>query len=86
VRGQIINVASAGKDQADANTQIAELVGDRLRHARAVFAKRLASDAYHMNDADVAAPTSLRCLITFFYRQMRPLIDQGHPLPRVPPL
>ncbi|VIO74981.1 DNA topoisomerase IV subunit B [Bradyrhizobium ivorense] len=88
LRGKILNVASAGKDKLTANAQIADLVlalgcgtlthyrEEDLRYSRIII----------MTDADVDGAHIASLLITFFYRQMQPLIDQGHLYLAVPPL
>jgi len=88
LRGKILNVASAGKDKLMANAQIADLVQalgcgtgahyreEDLRYARIII----------MTDADVDGAHIASLLITFFYRQMPRLIDEGHLYLAVPPL
>jgi topoisomerase IV subunit B len=88
LRGKILNVASAGKDKLAANQQLADLVQalgcgsgahyreQDLRYDRVII----------MTDADVDGAHIASLLITFFYRQMRELIDNGHLYLAVPPL
>lgn len=88
LRGKILNVASAGKDKLTANAQLADLVmaigagtgahyrEEDLRYTRIVI----------MTDADVDGAHIASLLITFFYRQMPRLIDEGHLYLAVPPL
>src|SRR5256714_3221748 len=88
LRGKILNVASAGKDKLVANAQIADLtkaIGcgtgahyreEDLRYSRIII----------MTDADVDGAHIASLLITFFYRQMPRLIDEGHLYLAVPPL
>lgn len=88
LRGKILNVASAGKDKLTANTQISDLVQaigcgqllhyreEDLRYQRIII----------MTDADVDGAHIASLLITFFYRQMPKLIDEGHLFLAVPPL
>jgi topoisomerase-4 subunit B len=88
LRGKILNVASAGKEKLTANAQISDLVlalgcgtlthyrEEDLRYSRIII----------MTDADVDGAHIASLLITFFYRQMQPLIDQGHLYLAVPPL
>ncbi|MEY9658289.1 topoisomerase-4 subunit B [Bradyrhizobium ottawaense] len=83
LRGKILNVASAGKDKLTANAQLSDLVQaigcgqllqyreEDLRYQRIII----------MTDADVDGAHIASLLITFFYRQMPRLIDEGHPLP-----
>jgi topoisomerase-4 subunit B len=88
LRGKILNVASATKDKLTANAQLADLVQamgcgtgahyreEDLRYSRIVI----------MTDADVDGAHIASLLITFFYRQMPRLIDEGHLYLAVPPL
>jgi topoisomerase-4 subunit B len=88
LRGKILNVASAGKDKLTANAQLADLVQaigsgtlaqyreEDLRYQRIII----------MTDADVDGAHIASLLITFFYRQMPRLIDEGHLFLAVPPL
>ncbi|MBR1220337.1 DNA topoisomerase IV subunit B [Bradyrhizobium sp. U87765 SZCCT0131] len=88
LRGKILNVASAGKDKLAANQQISDLMQaigcgtgahyreEDLRYGRIII----------MTDADVDGAHIASLLITFFYRQMPRLIDEGHLYLAVPPL
>ena len=88
LRGKILNVASAGKDKLTANAQLADLMQaigcGTLAHYRQEDLR------YHriiiMTDADVDGAHIASLLITFFYRQMPRLIDEGHLYLAVPPL
>jgi topoisomerase-4 subunit B len=88
LRGKILNVASAGKDKLAQNQQLADLAqalgcgtgahyrDEDLRYGRIII----------MTDADVDGAHIASLLITFFYREMRGLIDNGHLYLAVPPL
>ncbi len=88
LRGKILNVANAGKDKLAANQQIGDLIQalgvgtgaayreDDLRYDKVII----------MTDADVDGAHIASLLITFFYRQIPELIDQGHLYLAVPPL
>ena len=88
LRGKILNVASAGKDKLAQNQQLADLVqalgcgtgahyrDENLRYGRVIV----------MTDADVDGAHIASLLITFFYQEMRGLIDNGHLYLAVPPL
>jgi topoisomerase-4 subunit B len=88
LRGKILNVASAGKDKLAQNQQLADLVqalgtatGAHYRDEDLRYEKVIV-----MTDADVDGAHIASLLITFFYRQMPKLIDNGHLYLAVPPL
>ncbi|KZL17587.1 DNA topoisomerase 4 subunit B [Pseudovibrio axinellae] len=88
LRGKILNVANAGRDKLVANQLLADLIqalgcGTRsnyddkdLRYERIVI----------MTDADVDGAHIAALLITFFYKEMPDLINNGHLHLAVPPL
>ncbi len=88
LRGKILNVASAGRDKLASNQQITDLMQalgcgtgaqyrqEDLRYGRVII----------MTDADVDGAHIASLLITFFYRQMPRLIDEGHLYLAIPPL
>jgi topoisomerase-4 subunit B len=88
LRGKILNVASAGRDKLAQNQQLSDLIQalgcgtgthfkeQDLRYGRVIV----------MTDADVDGAHIASLLITFFYRQMPKLIDNGHLYLAVPPL
>src|SRR6202012_4633134 len=88
LRGKILNVQSAGKDKLAQNAQLADLIqalgcgtgshyrDEDLRYGRVII----------MTDADVDGAHIASLLITFFYRQMPLLVDNGHLYLAVPPL
>ncbi|KFG68384.1 DNA topoisomerase IV subunit B [Microvirga sp. BSC39] len=88
LRGKILNVASAGRDKLHQNQQISDLVqalgcgqGSQFREGDLRYEKVVI-----MTDADVDGAHIATLLITFFYRQMPKLIDNGHLYLAVPPL
>ncbi|HYM31649.1 MAG TPA: DNA topoisomerase IV subunit B [Candidatus Cybelea sp.] len=88
LRGKILNVAAATAGKLMANQELADLVqalgcgtGERyrdqdLRYERVVI----------MTDADVDGAHIASLLMTFFYREMPDLIEQGHLYLALPPL
>jgi topoisomerase IV subunit B len=88
LRGKILNVANAGKDKLAANQQLSDLMqalgvgsGTSYREEDLRYDKVII-----MTDADVDGAHIASLLITFFYRLMPELIDQGHLYLAVPPL
>ncbi len=88
LRGKILNVASATSDKLRANQELSDLVlglgcgsgkqydGAKLRYERIII----------MTDADVDGAHIASLLMTFFYREMLPLVDDGHLYLAQPPL
>jgi topoisomerase-4 subunit B len=88
LRGKILNVASATADKLKENKELQDLVtalgcgagkhfrSEDLRYERVII----------MTDADVDGAHIAALLITFFYREMRPLIERGHLYLAQPPL
>jgi topoisomerase-4 subunit B len=88
LRGKILNVASATREKLSQNQQLSDLVqalgcgtGAHYRHDDLRYDKIIV-----MTDADVDGAHIASLLITFFYRQMPRLIDEGHLYLAVPPL
>ncbi len=88
LRGKILNVLGAASSKLGSNAEINDLcqamgVGlgtkfriDDLRYDKIII----------MTDADVDGAHIASLLMTFFFTQMRPLIDQGHLYLACPPL
>jgi topoisomerase IV subunit B len=88
LRGKILNVASAGKDKLAQNQQLSDLVqalgcgtGSHFKESDLRYEKVII-----MTDADVDGAHIASLLITFFYRQMKGLIEEGRLYLAVPPL
>ncbi|MGD9535732.1 MAG: DNA topoisomerase IV subunit B [Alphaproteobacteria bacterium] len=88
LRGKILNVASATSDKLQANQELSDLVLalgcgtgsrfsiDALRYERVII----------MTDADVDGAHIAALLMTYFYREMPQLIEQGRLYLAQPPL
>ena len=88
LRGKILNVASASADKMRANQELSDIVlalgcglgshyrDDALRYDRVII----------MTDADVDGAHIASLLMTFFFREMPKLVDNGHLFLALPPL
>jgi topoisomerase-4 subunit B len=88
LRGKILNVAAATADKLASNKELQDLVTalgcgtgarlrlDELRYERVIV----------MTDADVDGAHIAALLLTFFFREMRPLVEHGHLFLAQPPL
>jgi topoisomerase-4 subunit B len=88
LRGKILNVASASADKMRANQELSDIVlalgcgtgaayrEEALRYERVII----------MTDADVDGAHIASLLMTFFFREMTKLVDNGHLFLALPPL
>jgi topoisomerase-4 subunit B len=88
LRGKILNVLGAASARMDQNSEINDLcqalgtgMGTRFRIDDLRYEKVII-----MTDADVDGAHIAALLMTFFFSQMRPLIDRGHLYLACPPL
>ncbi len=88
LRGKILNVAAATTDKFAANRELQDLVtalgcgtGPRLRLDDLRYERIIV-----MTDADVDGAHIAALLLTFFFHEMRPLIEHGHLYLALPPL
>ncbi|TMJ55832.1 MAG: DNA topoisomerase IV subunit B, partial [Alphaproteobacteria bacterium] len=88
LRGKILNVASASSDKMRGNQELADIIlalgagsgahyrEEALRYERVVI----------MTDADVDGAHIASLLMTFFFREMPKLVENGHLFLALPPL
>jgi topoisomerase-4 subunit B len=88
LRGKILNVASAAAGKLQQNQELSDLVqalgsgaGTRYREQDLRYERVII-----MTDADVDGAHIASLLLTFFYREMLELIQQGHLYLAMPPL
>jgi topoisomerase-4 subunit B len=88
LRGKVLNVASASADKMRANQELSDLIlalgagsgahyrDEALRYERVII----------MTDADVDGAHIASLLMTFFFREMPKLVENGHLFLALPPL
>ncbi|MGI4850601.1 MAG: DNA topoisomerase IV subunit B [Janthinobacterium lividum] len=88
LRGKILNVASATSDKAKANQEIIDLgkalgcgTGKACNPAQLRYGRIII-----MTDADVDGAHIASLLMTFFFQEMRAIVDAGHLFLAQPPL
>ena len=88
LRGKILNVEKAREDRIWANAEIGNMITAIGAGVRENFdvSKIRYNKVVIMTDADVDGDHIRVLLLTFFYRFMRPLIDNGHVYIAQPPL
>jgi DNA gyrase subunit B/topoisomerase-4 subunit B len=88
LRGKVLNTEQASIDKLMANKELADIVsalgcgmGDKMDLSRLRYGR-----VFLLMDADADGHHIATLLLTFFYRHMKPLIDQRHVYLAQPPL